>query len=129
MLAGAIFGFLGVAFGAFGAHALKATLEANGSIATWKTGVDTLQFQALALLVAGMLLSGGRARLLLFLWVGGMLLFSGSLFGLSLGGPRWLGPVTPVGGVALLSGWVYFGYVLLKNRCLESPEGSSGSRN
>lgn len=110
MVAGAIFGFLAVALGAFGAHALKATLEANGSYATWKTGVEYLQFQALALLVGGMLVSGRAARLLLFFWVCGILLFSGSLFGLSLGGPPWLGPVTPVGGTGLLAGWFFLGY-------------------
>jgi len=60
-----------------------------------------------ALLAAGLLArSGGEVRLTVWLFVLGTLLFSGSLYALALGGPRWLGPVTPVGGVALIAGWI-----------------------
>jgi len=111
--AAALFGFLGVALGAFGAHALNDLLKENDSVTTWETGNHYLQIHALALLFLSLRMkvsgsgAGGDAGKIALLWVGGILLFSGSLFGLALGGPRWLGPVTPLGGMALLAGWLW----------------------
>ena len=107
-----ILGATGVAVGAFGAHALRGTLEASGMREAWETGVRYQLVHAAALLgFAGWLRSSARpqgrcADWAVRLWVIGTALFSGSLYALALGGPRWLGPVTPLGGAALISGWV-----------------------
>lgn len=107
-LAAAIAGFLGVALGAFGAHGLKAALEAGGSTETWKTAVLYQLVHAVALLaLTGWRdASGATSGRIAGLWVAGIVLFSGSLYWLALGGPRFLGPVTPLGGVAFLAGWL-----------------------
>jgi uncharacterized membrane protein YgdD (TMEM256/DUF423 family) len=111
---GAIYGGLGVALGAFGAHALKAHL-AEAALQTWQTAVSYQFVHALALLAVGILVrvsiaSGAAPDRLLNVagsaFVIGVLFFSGSLYLLALGGPRWLGPVTPLGGVAFIVGWV-----------------------
>ncbi|MBA3850380.1 MAG: DUF423 domain-containing protein [Opitutus sp.] len=106
-LAAALLGLLGVALGAFGAHALKPTLEAHGSVETWKTAVLYHLVHAAALLaLAGWRdAHAGPSGKVAALWIGGVVLFSGSLYWLSIGGPRILGPVTPLGGVAFLAGW------------------------
>ena len=107
-LAAALFGFLGVALGAFGAHALKATLLANGQLDSWKTAVLYQLVHAVALLaLAGWRdAHGGPNTKVAFFWALGVVLFSGSLYCLALGGPiSLLWPVTPLGGLALLAGW------------------------
>jgi len=106
-LAAAVLGFLGVALGAFGAHALKPTLEAHGSVETWKTAVLYHLLHAVAMLaLAGWRDShAGPSGRIAALWAAGVVLFSGSLYWLALGGPRFLGPITPLGGVAFLAGW------------------------
>ena len=107
-----ILGATGVAMGAFGAHALRATLEAAGTRSAWETGVSFQLVHAVALLgFAGWLrapaaAAGGCAAWAVRLWAAGTVVFSGSLYALALGGPRWLGPVTPLGGTALIAGWV-----------------------
>jgi len=107
--AGAIFGLLGVVLGAFGAHALKETLTARESLGTWQTAVLYQFVHALALAAAASWAASRPGGVLLtavlVLWALGILLFSGSLYGLALGGPRWLGPITPIGGLALIAGW------------------------
>jgi len=106
-LAAAVLGFLGVALGAFGAHGLKATLEAHGSVETWKTAVLYQLVHAVALLaLAGWRdAHAGPSGRVAALWTLGVALFSGSLYWLALGGPKFLGPVTPLGGLAFLLGW------------------------
>jgi uncharacterized membrane protein YgdD (TMEM256/DUF423 family) len=113
LLAAGILGLTGVAIGAFGAHALKATLVERGMIQAWETGSRYHLFHAIALVgVAAWVRSaapGGGALLMSWaarLWCVGVVLFSGSLYWLALGGPRWLGPVTPFGGAALMAGWL-----------------------
>ena len=104
---GALAGLLAVAFGAFGAHALKARLTPE-MLAVYQTGVLYHLVHALALLAVGILLRlEPRPGLLLAAsaFSVGMFLFSGSLYALALTEARWLGVVTPVGGVALLVGW------------------------
>jgi uncharacterized membrane protein YgdD (TMEM256/DUF423 family) len=109
--AGAL-GASGVALGAFGTHLLRPSLEAAGTREVWETAVRYQLVHAVALLgFAGWLRppsppAGTCALWTVRLWVAGTALFSGSLYGLALGGPRWLGPVTPLGGLALISGWV-----------------------
>jgi uncharacterized membrane protein YgdD (TMEM256/DUF423 family) len=114
LLAAAVLGATGVVTGALGAHALDATLTANGMRQAWETAVHFQFFHAVALLgLAGWLRPaplGEAARRSIWvvrLWLIGTVLFSGSLYGLALGGPRLLGPVTPVGGLCLLGGWLF----------------------
>ena len=93
----ALSGALAVAAGAFGAHG------AEGQAAEWlRTGGQYQLIHAVAALVAVRM----EARASAWLFVGGAAVFAGSLYLMALGLPRWLGAVTPVGGVALIAGWV-----------------------
>ena len=116
LLAAGLLGLTGVALGALGAHALKVTLLERGMTQAWETAARYHLFHAVAALgVAAWQRAAagtGSAGLMLWaarLWCAGTLLFSGSLYWLALGGPRWLGPVTPLGGLALMAGWVLVG--------------------
>jgi uncharacterized membrane protein YgdD (TMEM256/DUF423 family) len=98
---------LGVAAGAFGAHGLRARLSAE-MLAVWETAARYQLFHALALLATAWALSRWPGRPAIaagWLFVVGTLLFSGSLYALSVSGQRWLGAITPLGGVAFLAGW------------------------
>jgi uncharacterized membrane protein YgdD (TMEM256/DUF423 family) len=107
IVAAAGVGALGVILGAFGAHGLEARVGAD-SLRTWETAVRYHLLHAVALLALA--LHGAAAQrgisLPAGLWTGGIVLFSGSLYLLTLGGPRWLGPVTPLGGLFLIAGWL-----------------------
>lgn len=110
LAAGALYGAAGVMLGAFGAHALAARLS-ESNLAVWQTAVTYQLTHALALLLVGVLVrqsGSGNAALGIAGWgfLIGVVLFSGSLYLLALGGPRVLGPITPVGGVAFIVGWV-----------------------
>jgi uncharacterized membrane protein YgdD (TMEM256/DUF423 family) len=99
--------------GAFGAHALKKTLLERGTAESWRTAVTYQVFHALALL-AFSTREVDRKSTVPFdtsakLFMAGTVLFSGSIYGLSLGGPKLLGPVTPLGGMCLIGGWVALG--------------------
>lgn len=113
LISAAIFGLTGVILGAFGAHALHETLLVRGTLNAWKTAVLYQLVHAVALIgVAAMVQSSETAarRYLGWIarfWVAGIILFSGSLYILALGGPRIFGPITPLGGVAFMLGWVY----------------------
>ncbi len=105
---GGLFGGLGVVLGAFAAHTLKGRLTPE-LLATFETGVKYQTYHALALLIVALVPARRRASTLLtvsgWLFVVGTLLFSGSLYFLTLGGMRWFGAITPVGGMALIIGW------------------------
>ena len=109
LLTGALAGALAVALGAFGAHALRARLDAD-LLAVWRTAVEYHLYHALALLVVGVLLnrfpSASALRWSGILLAAGVVLFSGSLDVLALTGARWLGAVTPLGGTAFIAGWL-----------------------
>jgi len=108
LLLGSILGFLGVGLGAFGAHALKARL-APELLVIFETGVRYQMYHALALLAVGLAaprLGEATARRSGLAFTFGVLIFSGTLYALALTGVRWLGAVTPVGGVLLLFGWL-----------------------
>ena len=100
--------FVAVALGAFGAHALRARLTPDMT-AVWQTAVQYHAWHALAVLAVGVLLlqwPGQRAgEIAGWLFVAGIVLFSGSLYAMALTGVRGLGAVTPLGGVAFLAGW------------------------
>ena len=100
-------GALAVSAGAFGAHALKARLAAS-SLSTWQTGAEYHLLHSVVLLAVALysLSSGARVTVPALLFSLGIVLFSGSLYWLALGGPRWLGPVTPLGGLSLVAGWL-----------------------
>lgn len=112
LLLGAAAGFLGVAMGAFGAHGLRATLD-DYHLAVYRTGVDYQMWHALGLALIGVMLRQFPGMRLLatagwFIFAG-IVLFSGSLYILSIGGIRWLGWITPFGGMAFLVGWFLLG--------------------
>ncbi len=107
LLAGAA-GASAVALGAFGAHALHGVLDERG-IALWHTAVDYHFWHALALCLAMFFLPAPHRRRAVVAFGTGIVLFSGSLYALALGAPRWLGAVTPVGGVAFIIGWLWLG--------------------
>lgn len=107
-LSGAVAGGLAVLAGAFGAHALRARLE-PGQLAVFETAARYQIYHALALLAAAWLLDRtgqAAARLAGWLFLGGIVVFSGSLYILSLSGLAWMGAVTPVGGAAFIAGWI-----------------------
>lgn len=96
--------FLAVALGAFGAHSLRSTLETHGMLDVWNKAVLYHFIHALALLVQAALPVLSRAASGLF--VAGIVIFSGSLYLLALTNAKWLGAITPIGGLCFLAGWV-----------------------
>ena len=118
ILLGALAGAAGVALGAFGAHALKARLSPD-MLAVWQTAVQYHFWHALALVAIGVVALSLPASTALkwagWLMVAGLVLFSGSLYVLALSGARWLGAVTPFGGVAWIAAWVLLAIAVLKS--------------
>jgi uncharacterized membrane protein YgdD (TMEM256/DUF423 family) len=98
-------GASGVAIGAFGAHALKETLAKTGRTTVYQTGVQYHLIHAAALLALSLRREKKEVDFAAQCFAAGIVLFSGSLYGLALGGPRWLGPVTPLGGTLFIVGW------------------------
>ncbi len=118
IIIGAINAFLSVALGAFGAHALEGKISAK-YIETWNTGVQYQMFHAIGILIIGVML-GNLAPSSLLSWSGwlmliGTILFSGSLYVLSLSGIKVLGAITPLGGVSFLAAWVLMIIFATKN--------------
>lgn len=113
---GALSGALTVALGAFGAHFLKerATPE---ELLVWQTGVHYQGLHALALVLVGLWLARGhRGGIACWCFLAGSAIFAGTLYGMVLGGPRWLGAITPIGGSLLIAGWLVFGWVAWRER-------------
>jgi uncharacterized membrane protein YgdD (TMEM256/DUF423 family) len=108
LLTAAVLLAVAVAVGAFGAHALKAKISPD-LIQVYKTGVEYHFYHALGLLLVGVLAVYHPSSLLnwsaLFLVIG-IILFSGSLYTMAVTGTRWLGAVTPVGGLSFITGWI-----------------------
>jgi uncharacterized membrane protein YgdD (TMEM256/DUF423 family) len=112
-------GFTAVGLGALGAHKLHPLLEANGSLTAWETAAHYHLAHSVVLLALALYLhratppaTARRLTRAATLFAAGVALFSGSLYVLALGGPRWLGPVTPLGGLCLLAGWLAVGHAL-----------------
>ena len=97
--------FIAVALGAFGAHSLKSTLELHGMLDVWNKAVLYHFIHAIALLV--LVLYGSVNRGAWWLLFAGIFLFSGSLYILALTNLRWLGAITPFGGLCFLAGWAW----------------------
>jgi uncharacterized membrane protein YgdD (TMEM256/DUF423 family) len=121
IISGAIHGFLAVALGAFGAHALKGILD-DYSAGIWDTAIQYQMFHATALLVVGILMSSkllGASKQLKWAAIcmnAGILFFSGSLFVLAISGIGILGAITPIGGVFFLVGWILVIVAALKHK-------------
>ncbi len=119
LLTGALLGLLGVALGAFGAHALKGMLVQNGRFETYELAVRYQFYHALALLIIGLLMEkfGAAnfrwASLLIFV---GVLLFSGSLYLFAVTNATAFAMITPIGGVLLLLGWGWLTYSIISQR-------------
>ena len=102
----AAFCFVAVALGAFGAHALRATLEARAMTDVWNKAVFYHFIHAIALfVVAGVL--NGTSRGVPWLFIAGIVLFSGSLYAMALTNLRWFGVITPLGGLCFLAAWAW----------------------
>ena len=113
-----LLGGLSVALGAFGAHALRGRIE-ESLLANYQTGVSYMFYHALALFAAAWAVSKWPASNLPvwagWLFVVGVVVFSGSLFVMAFTGLRWLGAITPIGGVAFIAGWLLLAFVAWRN--------------
>lgn len=112
---GALGGAVSVIAGAFGAHALAARLGAR-ELELWETAARYLMYGSFALILVGLFGQPGARRIdgagwCLFI---GSLIFSGTVFALALGGPRWLGAITPIGGTLLIVGFLIFAWAALR---------------
>ncbi|SFC13006.1 Uncharacterized membrane protein YgdD, TMEM256/DUF423 family [Microbulbifer thermotolerans] len=109
LLIAALLGGSGVILGAFGAHGLRGKVTEH-LLEAYKTGVQYQMIHALALFGVALLLQHWNEKTALYVSGGlftiGVVFFSGSLYWLTLGGPRWLGPMTPLGGLMMIGGWV-----------------------
>ena len=115
---GSLAALVGVGLGAFGAHAVRGRLSPD-ALATFETGVRYQMYHALALLAVAYAVQRWGGALPSWaggLFVAGIVLFSGSLYALSLSGTRVLGAVTPFGGLAFLAGWACLGLAALRAR-------------
>jgi len=113
---GGLSALLAVAAGAFGAHALRARLVPD-MLTVFETGARYHMYHALALLAAAWAVSrwpGGAAVTAGWLFVAGTLIFSGSLYLMSFTGQRWLGAITPLGGLAFILGWGALAWAALR---------------
>ncbi|HET9487894.1 MAG TPA: DUF423 domain-containing protein [Chryseosolibacter sp.] len=109
LLTGVLFAGLAVAIGAFGAHALRPLLEQHSRTETFELAVRYQFYHAFAILFSGLLMyqfPSSHINRAIYCFAGGILLFSGSLYILSLTGIRVLGAVTPFGGVLFIAGWL-----------------------
>ena len=118
LLMAAISGMLAVALGAFGAHGLKSRLTLE-LMSVYQTAVQYHFYHTFALLIVGLLLVQYPDAQLLkvsgYLFVAGLVVFSGSLYVLALTGIKWLGAITPLGGLALIAGWITMAIAIYRN--------------
>lgn len=112
-------GFLAVSLGAFAAHGLKSALSED-LLNIFQTGVQYHMYHTLALLAVGVLSlyfpTQTGLRIAGFLFLAGIIIFSGSLYVLALTGIRWLGAITPLGGIAFLAGWALLGWSMMRTQ-------------
>ena len=115
---GSILAFFAVAFGAFGAHSLKPKLS-NEMFAVYETAANYHMIHALALIIVGVIFHWINNSSMIQ-WSGlflllGIIFFSGSLYLLSVTGLKWLGPITPIGGLCFLIGWLLLAIAVIRN--------------
>lgn len=113
-----ISGMLAVGLGAFGAHALKSKLEASNLISTYQTAVQYHFYHTLLLLALGLMMYKIESPMLTYatyVTVTGIFLFSGSLYTMCLTNVRWLGAITPIGGLLFILGWLFLLLAVLKS--------------
>lgn len=120
MMMASVLGAIGVMLGAFGAHAFEETLEAAGRLDTFETAVKYHFYHTLAALVAPVLLKNPQfikqAKVASWLFISGILLFSGSLYFLCFTGVTSLAIITPFGGVAFIVGWLWLSYAIYRHK-------------
>jgi uncharacterized membrane protein YgdD (TMEM256/DUF423 family) len=118
LIVSGISGAISVAIGAFGAHGLKAFLETNNRIETFETAVKYQFYHTFALMVVGLLMNqftNKSLELAGWFFVTGIFIFSGSLYLLCASGIKWLGAITPIGGLFFIGGWLMLAYAMLKS--------------
>ena len=122
MFTACVLGALTIAIGAFGAHGLK-SLVSPDKVTTFETGVRYQMYHVFGMLILGYTASGLKIdpKWIFRCFLGGLILFSGSIYLLALDevlpfSTKWLGPVTPIGGLAFISGWALWALRLWKNR-------------
>lgn len=124
LLLAAVSGFLAVALGAFGAHGLK-TVAPPELIAVFNLGVQYHFYHTFGLITlafAGHWLTSRLLDWAAYLFIAGIVLFSGSLYGLALFGTQWLGPITPMGGGCFLLGWLLFAAAVWRHKVVDGHE-------
>lgn len=117
LIISSVSGILAVGLGAFGAHALKDKLKADGTLDTFQTAVQYQFYHTLALLGIAFLLTKYQSQWLHYAGYSmtfGILIFSGSLYILCFTGMKWLGAITPIGGLLFILGWVFLLITALK---------------
>jgi len=115
LLFAAINGMIAVILGAFGAHALKNSIS-PALLSAYQTGIQYHFIHVLALIGLALFILRAPTALAMplpliatgYLWMAGIILFSGSLYGIAIGAPSWFGPITPLGGLLLIMGWLSF---------------------
>ena len=110
LLVASVLGAIGVGLGAFGAHGLRERLSPD-QLSSWETAVTYQLLHAVVLAALAWAGEGRPIQLPAALFTAGIVLFSGSIYLLALGGPRWLGPVTPIGGASLIAAWLALAWV------------------
>ncbi|WP_026907766.1 DUF423 domain-containing protein [Paucisalibacillus globulus] len=116
LILGAINGFLAVALGAFGAHGLEGKISEK-ALGTWDKAVTYQMFHTVALFVTGLIgmkIQSGSLHMAGWLFLIGIIIFSGSLYIYSTTGIKTFAMITPLGGVAFLVGWILLGYAVMK---------------
>ena len=113
LLAGALLAALGIALGAFAAHGLRAVLD-QAALAWWQTAVQYQMWHAIGLIALG---AARLPRTLLpaLLLATGTVIFASRLYAMALGGPRWLGAITPIGGSLMIAGWLVLAWRVLRS--------------
>ncbi len=119
LLTAALSGMISTGLGAFGAHALKSKLETSGYLQTYHTAVSYQFYHTLAILAVGILLVRYPDKWLIYsgyFFLVGLVLFSGSLYALCFTGIRWLGAITPLGGIGFILGWGFLALAAINIR-------------
>lgn len=112
---GAALASLGIIAGAFGAHVLSERLN-SGALALWDTAARYWMYGSLGLALIGLAARGGRSfGASAWLLFAGVVVFSGTVGAIALGAPHWLGAVTPLGGLAMIAGFLLFAWTALKS--------------